>query len=57
MIEKEKGEDHDKVRVEDMGQPIVVKEKKGSKMVISGRKQYGHKRKKVSKKEREGEYK
>jgi hypothetical protein len=28
MIEKGKHEDHDKVKVEDMGQPIVVKEKK-----------------------------
>jgi hypothetical protein len=57
MIEKGKHEDHDKVKVEDMGQPIVVKGKKGSRMVISGRKQYGHRRKKVSKKGREGEYK
>jgi len=35
---------------------FFVKEKKGSRMVISGRKQYGHRRKKVSKKGRVGEY-
>jgi hypothetical protein len=32
MIEKEKGEDHERVKEKDMGQLIVVKEGKGGKM-------------------------
>jgi hypothetical protein len=37
MIKREKGEDHERVKEKNLGQPIVVKEGKGGRMALSKR--------------------
>ncbi len=52
MIERWKGDNHDKVKEKSMGQ-LVVKEEKGGKMVANNKGQCGQARKKVRKKKEE----
>jgi len=52
MIERWKGDNHDKVKEKSMGQ-LVVKEEKGGKMVANNKGQRGQARKKVRKKKEE----
>jgi hypothetical protein len=40
MIEREKGKDHEIVKEKTLGQPVVVKERKGNMMVMGKRRQH-----------------
>jgi hypothetical protein len=47
MTKREKGKDHERMKNKTLGQPIVIKERKGGKMATSRRGQHGQARKRV----------
>jgi len=51
MIERWKGDNHDKVKEKSMGQ-LVVEEEKGGNMVANNKEQHGQARKRARKKKR-----
>jgi hypothetical protein len=53
MIERGKGDNHDKVKEKFTRQHVVVKEEKGGRMVANNKGQHGQARKRVREKKKE----